>query len=99
MAPLNIRLPPVMLPVVTVKLEPVIAAPVIAPVAEINPPVRMLPPVILPAELSKAGLKLPAVRLLVTIMLLPTILPVADIPVVPSSDNAMKPVLECIYGA
>ena len=25
--------------------------------------------------------------------------PVADIPVVPSSDNAMKPVLECIYGA
>ena len=34
MAPDNIRLPAVILPVVTVRLEPVIAAPVMAPVAE-----------------------------------------------------------------
>ena len=30
---------------------------------------------------------------------LDTIFPVADIPVVPSSDNDMKLFLECIYGA
>ena len=51
MAPLISRLPPVMLPVVTVKLEPVIAAPVIAPVAEIRPAVLKLPPCMLPVTL------------------------------------------------
>ena len=40
------------LPVVTVKLEPVIAAPVIAPVAEINPAVRRLPPCTFAVALS-----------------------------------------------
>ena len=44
MAPDNNRLPAVILPVVTVRLEPVMAAPVIAPVAEIKPAVSKLPP-------------------------------------------------------
>ena len=38
-APDNIRLPPVILPVVTVKLEPVMPAPVTAPDTEILDPV------------------------------------------------------------
>ena len=54
MTPLIIKLPAVMLPVLTVKLEPVIAAPVIAPVALINPPVNTFPPVTFPLALTTA---------------------------------------------
>ncbi len=45
-------LPPVMLPVDTVKLVPVSAAPVTAPVADIKPTVRKLPPCTLPVAVS-----------------------------------------------
>ena len=51
MAPDNNKLPAVMLPVDTVKLVPVMAAPVIAPVALTTPPVVILPPVTLPVTL------------------------------------------------
>ena len=50
-APDNNKLPPVILPVDTVKLVPVRAAPVIAPVALIRPAVKIFAPVTLPLEL------------------------------------------------
>ena len=56
MAPDNIRLPPVMLPVETVKLVPVMPAPVMAPVAEINPAVRKLPACTFAVALSVVAL-------------------------------------------
>ena len=44
-------LPPVILPVDTVRLVPVMAAPVMAPVADTNPAVRKLPPCMFPVAL------------------------------------------------
>ena len=49
-----------MLPVDTVRLVPVKAAPVTAPVALINPAVKILPPVTLPLALTVAPV-MPAV--------------------------------------
>ena len=62
-APDSNKLPPVMLPVVTVRLVPVNAPPVMAPVAEIRPAVRILPPCTLPV--TDKALKVPTEVILV----------------------------------
>ena len=76
MAPLNNKLPAVMLPVLTVKLVPVMPAPVTAPVADIKPPVRMLPPVTLPVSDAVVPVCVVALTLAPPRMLPPVILPV-----------------------
>ena len=57
------------------------------PVDDINPPVKILPPVILPAVDTLEGAKLPTTNDPLAITLPPVILPEADIPVVPSNES------------
>jgi hypothetical protein len=58
------------------------------PVAVTIPAVTKLPPVTLPEALTLAGAKVVTLKVL-AMMLLPTMLPVADIPVVPSKLNGI----------
>jgi hypothetical protein len=58
-------------------------------VALINPPVKILPPVTLPAVETLAGANEPTTNDPLAITLPPVILPEADMPVVPSNESAM----------
>ena len=67
-------LPALTLPVDTVKLLPVIAAPVIAPVAEINPAVLRLPPCTLPVTLKLLSVPTEVIFVCAAVVNVPTIL-------------------------
>ena len=95
MVPDNNKLPPVMLPVDTVRLVPVNVVPLIVPVALIKPAVNKLPPVMLAAEVMvEVALINPAVNKLPPVMLPPVIVPVVDITFDPSVAK-----LELVYPA
>ena len=68
---------------------PLNVLPVMVPVAEIKPAVVIFPPATFPEALTLVGLKVAAVSVPETEMLFPTILPEADIPVVPSKLNGI----------